>query len=289
MSSLAARAALMVLHGIGRLPVGMIRTIAIPVGELVYWLAAPRRHVTHTNLALCFPHWTAARRRQVARAHFHAFMITIFERFKFWFGPEDAIKSLCRIEGLHHVSDNADRPIIMLAPHFVGMDAGGMRYSADHELATMYARQKSSTMTDAMDRGRTRFGGRTLLRTDGVRPVVRVLREGIPFYFLPDMDLGARDAVFVPFFGVPAATVTSVARLARIARARVIPCVTTMTPGGYVTRFYPPWDDFPGDDDVAATQRMNQFIEERVLEAPEQYLWSHKRFKTRPEGEPGLY
>lgn len=289
MSSLAAKAALSLLHGVGRLPVGVIRTLSVPIGTLVYWLAVPRRRVTHTNLMLCFPHWTAAQRRKVAQDHFRVFVITLFERFKFWFGPEEIIPLLCRFEGLENVRDNIDKPIIMLAPHFVGMDAGGMRYSAEYELATMYARQKSSTLTDAMTRGRTRFGGRTLLRTDGVRPVVRVLRDHVPFYFLPDMDLGARDAVFVPFFGVPAATVTSVARLARISKALVIPCVTTLTKDGYLTRFYPPWDNFPGDDDTIATARMNRFIEDRVIEAPEQYLWSHKRFKTRPEGEPGLY
>jgi KDO2-lipid IV(A) lauroyltransferase len=155
---------------------------------------------------------------------------------------------------------------------------------------SMYAQQKSGTLTQAMTEGRSRFhGSRMILRNEGIRGAVRTLREGIPFYFLPDMDLGARDAVFVPFFGVPAATVTSVARLAKMTHAVIVPCVTLLTERGYAARFYPPWEDFPGDDVEAATRRMNAFIEERVLEAPEQYLWSHKRFKSRPEGEPGLY
>jgi KDO2-lipid IV(A) lauroyltransferase len=128
-----------------------------------------------------------------------------------------------------------------------------------------------------------------LSRQQGVRAAVRHLREGLPFYFLPDIDLGRRDAVFVPFFDVPAATVTATARLAQLSGAMVLPFVTLMTPEGYVGRFYPPWEDFPGDDVEAATRRMNAFIEARVLEAPAQYLWAHKRFKTRPEGEADPY
>ncbi len=141
-----------------------------------------------------------------------------------------------------------------------------------------------------MRRGRERFpGGVVLSRQQGVRAAVRLVRDGVPFYYLPDMDLGARDAVFVPFFGVPAATVTATARLVQLTGAVVVPFVTRMTPDGYVGRFYPPWPDYPGDDVEAATRRMNAFIEDRVREMPEQYLWSHKRFKTRPDGAPGPY
>ncbi len=289
MSSLSGKAALFVLRAVGQLPVGVIRTVSVPVGDLLYILARPRRRVTLTNLRMCFPDWTEQQRRTVARKHFRVFVITIFERFKFWFGPADQVSRLCRIEGLEHIRQHKDKPVIVLAPHFVGMDAGGVRYNRDYEMFTMYAAQKSSTITDAMTQGRMRFGGKALLRTDGVRPVIRLLRKNMPFYFLPDMDLGPRDAVFVPFFGVPAATVTSVARIARMTNASVVPCVTTLSDDGYIARFYPAWEDFPGDDDTAATARMNRFIEQRVLETPEQYLWSHKRFKTRPEGEPSPY
>ena len=141
-----------------------------------------------------------------------------------------------------------------------------------------------------MRKGRARFSGAMVLsRQDGLRGAIRKIREGVPFYFLPDMDLGPRDAVFVPFFGVPAATVTSLARLAKATGAVVIPIVTRMTDTGYVASFHPAWEGYPGEDLEAATRRMNAFIEERVLEMPEQYLWSHKRFKTRPPGEPGFY
>ena len=117
------------------------------------------------------------------------------------------------------------------------------------------------------------------------------MRAGRPFYYLPDQDYGPRDTIFVPFFGVPAATVPGLSRIAQVAEARVLPCVTRMLPGGsgYVLRIDPPWDNFPSGDLVADTRRMNEYIERRVLEMPEQYLWMHKRFKTRPPGEARFY
>jgi KDO2-lipid IV(A) lauroyltransferase len=180
--------------------------------------------------------------------------------------------------------------VIVLAPHFVGIDAGGIRLLLDHpRLASMYARQKSEVLDEAMTRGRVRFQGTMLLRNDGLRPAVRWLRDGGAFYFLPDMDLGSRDAVFVPFFGVSAATVTSVARLAKLTGAAVVPLVTRLTDQGYEARFHEAWEGYPGDDLEAATRAMNAFIEARVLEMPEQYLWTHRRFKTRPPGESSPY
>jgi KDO2-lipid IV(A) lauroyltransferase len=128
-----------------------------------------------------------------------------------------------------------------------------------------------------------------LSRQDGIRASLRALKEGLPFYYLPDMDFGRRDAVFVPFFGVKTATITAPARLAKIAGALIVPCVTRMTADGYDVQLYPAWEDFPGDDLIAATSRMNTFIEDRVREMPEQYLWTHKRFKTRPPREASFY
>ncbi|MEN9313981.1 MAG: Lipid biosynthesis lauroyl acyltransferase [Pseudomonadota bacterium] len=284
------RIALFALRAIARLPYQVVRRVGELAGDLAWLLARPRRRVALINLALCFPHLSEARRRSIARAHFRCFMRSFFERFIFWFEPVERLRALVELRGAEHFEPLRGRPVILLAPHFVGLDAGGMRFQADTPGASMFANQKSRVLTEAMTRGRTRFGhSRILLRNDGLRPALRLIREGVPFYFLPDMDLGGRDAVFVPFFGVPAATVTSVARLAKATGAVVVPLVTRMTDTGYIAQFHPAWTDFPGDDLVEATRRMNAFIEERVLEMPEQYLWTHKRFKTRPSGEPGFY
>jgi len=290
MGEFAVRIGIWLLRGLALLPRPMVRGISAVVGDIVYLLATPRRRVTLVNLELCFPAMDVRERRRIARGHFHAFVRSFIDRFAFWYGTPERIRRLCSIEGFEHFEANRHRPVILLAPHFVGMDAGGVRITLESTFASMFALQKSRVLTEVMTRGRSRFNGaRMLLRNEGMRPALRVLREGIPFYFLPDMDLGPRDAVFVPFFGVPAATVTSVARLAKITRAVVIPCVTRMTDDGYVVRFYPAWEDYPGPDVVAATRRVNAFIEDRVREMPEQYLFSHKRFKTRPPGEPDPY
>ena len=283
---------LAILRTVSRMPYPVLRGLGDISGAIAWQLARPRRRIALTNLRLCFPDWPEAQREAVARDHFRLFMRSFFERFVFWYGSPERIRSLCRVEGLENFETHHGKPMILLAPHFVGLDAGGTRLQVETPVASMYAAQKSRVLTEAMTQGRSRFHTETstmILRTEGMRAALRPIRDGVPFYFLPDMDLGPRDALFVPFFGVPAATVTSVSRLAKIARAKVVPCVTTLTRDGYVVRLYPAWEDFPSGDLEADTRRMNAFIEQRVLEMPAQYLWTHKRFKTRPPGEPDLY
>jgi len=282
--------ALALLRLVAKLPYPVLRRLGEFGGAIAWHLAGDRRRVALRNLELCFPQWSQARRNDVARAHFRYFVRSFLDRFILWYAPVGRVRALCRLEGAAHYREHRGRPVILLAPHFVGCDAGGARMFFETPIVSMYARQKNRVFDSAMTRGRTRLPGASMvLRTDGLRAAVRALRAGTPFYFLPDMDLGARDALFVPFFGVPAATVASVARLARLTGAVVVPCVTRMTDDGYVVQLYPAWESFPGSDLYAATRRMNAFIEARVLEMPEQYLWSHRRFKTRPPGEPSLY
>ncbi len=260
------------------------------LGQLLWWFAIPRKKIALRNLDLCFPNWSKHKKREVAKAHFRAFSQSLLDRFVLWYHPIESIKALVHVEGWEHFLKFKGKPVILLAPHFLGMDAGGTRFQIESDVASMYAAQKNAEFDKVMFEGRKRFNKVTmLLRNDGIRPALRLLKQGTPFYFLPDMDLGERDAVFVPFFGVLAATVTSVARLASATNAVVIPVITRLTPNGYVSTFHPAWDSFPGDDMQSATARMNQFIEQEVLKAPEQYLWTHKRFKTRPAGEPSLY
>ena len=154
----------------------------------------------------------------------------------------------------------------------------------------MYSEQRNKVFDRALRRARQRFSNATLItRQQGLRPVLKALREKRAFYYLPDMDFGAKDAVFVDFFGVKTATVTALSRLAQITGAKVIPLVTRQTADGYEARFYPAWQDFPSGDVVADARRLNAFLEQRIAEMPDQYFWVHKRFKTRPPGEPSLY
>ena len=201
-----------------------------------------------------------------------------------WFEVE--VKA-CAPRGLEQWRGISDRPVILLAPHFIGLD--GRRLA--REVTVSIRSAAKSAAADAIFMRPHRFGRAAVRAQDGIRPMVKSLKSGEPFYYLPDMDLGARDSVFAPFFGVQAATITGLSRIARLAGAAIVPCVTRQLPGdaGYVVRLYPAWEAFPSDDLEADARRMNAFIEERVREMPEQYYWLHKRFKTHPAGEPNRY
>jgi KDO2-lipid IV(A) lauroyltransferase len=282
-----ARLALAFLWLARLLPLRALAVLGSSLGLVLYRFGRHRRRVALTNLELCFPHVPAQERERIARAHFMVLTRSFVERGILWWSSADAVRRIVRLEGEEHWRAVGDRPIIVLAPHFVGFEMGGIRIHLDHPMATMYSKQRSPVLDAMLLHGRTRFNeSRVYSRQDGVRPIVRALRAGMPLFYLPDMDFGARDAVFVPFFGVPAATITALSRLAAISGAAVLPCITRQLPKaqGYVARLYPAWEDFPGADPSADARRMNAFIEERVREMPEQYYWVHKRFKTRPPG-----
>lgn len=274
------------------LPLAVLAPLGRGLGLLVYALAGERRRVTLINLRRCFPAWEDAELQRVARRHFEAFGKSLLEHGILWWSSKKRVQDLVRVEGLEHWQAVANRPVVWLAPHFVGLDMGGIRLGSDYRVVSVYSHQKDATLDAVLYRGRTRFVMPELFsRQEGIRPVVKAMRQGLPFYYLPDMDFGSRDSIFVPFFGVQAATITGLSRIARLAGAAVVPAVTRQLPGaqGYVLRFYPAWENFPTDDVAADTRRMNEFIEERVLEMPEQYFWLHKRFKTRPPGEEKFY
>jgi len=274
------------------LPSRAIAAIGSATGSLLYWLIPERREVTRVNLAKCYPAMEAAEREALARAHFRAISRAFFDHALLWWAPRDRIERLVRIEGLENLRELDGTPAILLVPHFVGLDAGAIRLACEANCTAMYARQKNARFDEFLHQVRNRFGDQRIYsRQDGIRPILARMREGRPLYYLPDQDYGPRDAIFVPFFGVPAATIPGLSRIARVARARVLPCVTRMRPGGagYVLRIEAPWDNFPTDDLAADTRRMNAYIEQCIAHMPEQYNWMHRRFKTRPAGDAGFY
>ena len=274
------------------LPLAALALLGRLLGTVFYALGRRRRNIALTNLRLCFPHWSEKERRRVAHRHAQAVARSLLERGILWWSSRERVERLIQLEGREHLDALRGRPVVLLAPHFVGLDMGGTRLSIEYAGCSIYSRQKNALADRLLLRGRTRFIPQRLFsRQDGIRPVIRAIREGLPFYYLPDQDFGPRESIFVPFFGVPAATITGLSRLARLAGATVIPVVTRQQPGGrgYVTTVYPPWNDFPSGDDSRDARRMNEFIEQRALEMPEQYWWVHRRFKTRPAGEPPLY
>lgn len=274
------------------LPFRVIVGIGNGLGALLYRVAAERRRVGEINVRLCFPEISEEARRCLLQDHFRMFTRALIERSILWWSGPERINSLIRVEGVEHFEAVKDQSAILLTPHFVGMDAGGQWVAQHTDTVCMYANQKSVYMTELLLKKRARFGNQLLYsRQQGLRPIIKGMRKGMPFIYPPDQDQGVKDGVFVPFFGIQAATMTSVSRIAQMTGAKVVPSITRVLPGagGYVLTFYPAWENYPSGDEVADARRMNEFIEARVREMPEQYFWLHKRFKTRPEGEKKYY
>ena len=287
-----ARAGVFLLWLLHFLPFRVQAGLGNLLGLLLHALARRRRRIATINLRLCFPQMSEAERTRLVRRTFQSFGRAFIERGILWWSSAAYISSLIRVEGEEHFNAIRGQPAIFLTPHFVGMDVGGSWIAQRMDVVCVYSRQKSRYLSDLMLRGRTRFGKQRLYsRQQGLRPVLKGMREGMPFIYPTDQDQTVKDGAFIPFFGVPAATMTTVPRIAKMTGARVLPCITRVLPGGegYRLTFYPPWENYPSGDDIADTRRVNEFIEQRVLEMPEQYFWLHKRFKTRPAGEKSFY
>lgn len=265
--------------------------LATVLSDLLWWLARPRRHVTLTNLRLCFPDMPEAERRRIGRQTFRDMARAALDHSVLWSADRAALERYIRVEGEENLRAAEGAPVIVVAPHFAGLDAGGVRFATLTRAVSIYSRQKNPVWDEWLLKARQRFNDPVLLPRQGInmREVVRVVRQGLPFYYLPDMDLGPLNSIFVPFFGVEAATIPMVSRLARLTGARVMMAVTEMTDDGYVLHIEAPWQDFPGESVEADTLRMNQELERWVLRLMPQYFWTHKRFKTRPPGEPDFY
>jgi KDO2-lipid IV(A) lauroyltransferase len=273
------------------LPLPILAVLGRGLGWVLYHLATERRRVALTNLRLCFPGMSAAQRDVLARRHFAAFGRSFLERGLLWWGSEARIRRLVQVTGREHLDAlRGKQPVILLVPHFLALDMAWTRMCMDYDMAGIYANQRSLLFNAALYMGRARFGNSMLMsRQESTRKGLKAMKAGMPFFYLPDMDFGERDTIFVPFFGYPAATITGLARLARLAGARVVPVLSHLDRDGYQIEIGEPWPDYPGESIEGDTRRMNAFIEAEILKMPEQYYWVHKRFKTRPAGEPGVY
>jgi KDO2-lipid IV(A) lauroyltransferase len=279
------------MRAIAPLPLPVVRALGAALGWLLFFLVVPRRRVALRNLQLCFPAWSAARRRQVVHRHFVLFAQAWLDRAWLWHADPEVTRRRIALTGAVGELAGSGATLIF-APHFVGMDAGwtAITQQVPRRFVGIYTRQANSVVDEWMLAGRHRFESATPFgRADGVRGLVAALKRGEVMYLLPDMNFGPEESVFVPFYGIAAATVPSLSRFARLGRAKVVPVVTRLTPGGYEVQVHEAWANFPTDDAVADTARMNEQLQGYIDAMPEQYYWVHKRFKTRPPGEPGLY
>ena len=259
----------------------------------IFWQAVPkRRHVILTNLRLCFPELSEDERIRLARRVYVRLARAAIDHGTLWTGTKEEVQALVKFEGLEHLLNRENRPIIVVSPHFAGLDAAGIALNTYVRGVSLYQKQSNPVWDKALLEGRLRFSNPVLIAKTGdndLRTVMKHIREGLPFYYLPDMDHGARNSIFVPFFGVKAATIPMVSRLARVMRAKVVWCIATMTEDGYRVEISAPLENFPTKDPEADTMRLNKELEAYIRRHPDQYLWVHRRFKTRPEGEPTVY
>lgn len=273
------------------LPLRWIRALGWALGQLLFVLVRGRRRVTLTNLALCFPERSESERLALARQTFVCFAQTWLDRAWLWHAPAAWVHRRVTVTGAIDGLQGSE-PVVVFVPHFMGLDAawGGVAPLINRVCTTIYTDQSNKIVDAWILRGRQRFGNLRLFgRADGVKDIVKAIRDGQPFYLLPDMDFGPDESVFVPFYGIPTATVPSLSRFARLGRARVISLMSRMTPEGYQVEIHPAWDNFPTADAVADTAFMNAQLQRYIATMPAQYYWVHKRFKTRPEGAASLY
>jgi KDO2-lipid IV(A) lauroyltransferase len=234
-------------------------------------------------------------RKKLALKHWKLLCRSFVERGYFWLGNKDKIKQLVQIESEVDLTDK--KPRLYVGMHMVGIEAGLIGLSLHlQELGviqpiTLYIQMKNHFFDTRIKFWRERFGSQMMLRQENIRNFIRAIKNGQFLLLSPDMDLGLKDSIFVPFFKIPTCTVTSISRLAFLSQAEVCAVVTTLNPDGksYTCKISRPWESFPSKDEVVDTLKLNQFFESQIQPRPAEYYWVHKRFKNRPDGQPRFY
>ncbi|OYU45149.1 MAG: lipid A biosynthesis acyltransferase [Burkholderiales bacterium PBB4] len=285
------RLILRVIEYLAYLPLSWVRGMGVVLGWLLYLVVGSRRKVVYINLRLCFPHWTQKQVRRCAVQTFVHFAQSWLDRGWLWHAPAEVTRQRIRLTGALNELQGSE-PVVLFAPHFFALDAGwtGLTQQISRRLNTIYTDQANKDSDAWILRGRARFGAPGLFgRVDGVKPIVAGLKRGEPLYLLPDMNFGPHESLWVTFYGATAATVPSLSRFARLARAKVVPVVSRITSEGYEVKVMEAWTDFPTSDLLADTALMNQRLQSYIDDMPDQYYWVHKRFKDQPDGKHPPY
>jgi KDO2-lipid IV(A) lauroyltransferase len=288
---MVTHAVLRLVAWLGVLPLPVLRALGAAMGWALYGLVSSRRRVAQTNLRLCFPHLSERQIKERAAQVFVHFCQSWLDRGWLWHGSPKITRQRLRLCGA--VGELAgNEPTVIFAPHFMGLDAGwtALTQQLPRRFTTIYTDQANKISDAWILQGRKRFGQARLFgRIEGVKPILDGLKGGEPLYLLPDMNFGPEESVFVPFYGVLAATVPSLSRFARLGRAKVVPVLSRMTAKGYDIEVMPAWSGFPSGDVLADTALMNARLQTYIDTMPTQYYWVHKRFKDRPAGECAPY
>ncbi|MFC5743069.1 LpxL/LpxP family Kdo(2)-lipid IV(A) lauroyl/palmitoleoyl acyltransferase [Dyella tabacisoli] len=278
---------------IARLPYAALMWLGRRLGDLVLYVNSARRDVAETNIALCFPELSKAEQKALVDAHLRDIGLMLMEFALGWMGSDRAVAQVpVTIEGLEHLdaARAQGKGVLLVGGHFSHLELCARLVSQHIRIAGMYRQMDSAVFEWAVLRARLDYAD-AMFDKDDIRGTVKYLRQGGTLWYAPDQDMRSKDNVFVPFFGVPAATITATHHLARMSGAKVIPFFHRRLPDdrGYAMRLGAPLEDFPSADASGDTARINASIEQMAREAPEQYLWVHKRFKTRPDGEAPIY
>ncbi|WP_454254792.1 lipid A biosynthesis lauroyl acyltransferase [Pseudomonas sp. Marseille-Q8238] len=277
-----------------QLPYRLLLRLGRLLGALMYRVAGSRRRIARRNLELCFPLLDEAAREQLLKENFASTGIAFFEMAMSWWWPRERLARLAHIEGLEHLQQlqAEGQGAILMALHFTTLEIGAALLGQRQTIDGMYREHKNPVFDYIQRSGRERHNhDATAIEREDIRAMLKVLRAGRAIWYAPDQDYGPKQSIFVPLFGVQAATVTATTKFARLGKARVVPFTQERLAdgSGYRLVIHPPLDDFPGESEAADCLRINHWIEQAVSQHPEQYLWAHRRFKTRPPGEPKLY
>ena len=283
-----------VLWLVVQLPYRALLWLGGALGAVMYRFAGERRRIAARNLELCFPELSDDERRRLLKANFASTGIAFFEMAMSWWWPKARLARLAHIEGIEHLqaAQREGQGAILMAVHFTTLEIGAALLGQAHTIDGMYREHGNPVFDFIQRRGRERHNLDSLaVEREDVRGMLKLLRAGRAIWYAPDQDYGAKQSVFVPLFGIPAATVTATTKFARLGKARVIPFTQRRLAdgSGYHLVVHPPLSDFPGESEEADCLRINQWVEGVLRECPEQYLWAHRRFKSRPEGAPRLY
>jgi len=267
--------------GIGRL-----------IGRVMRVLLARRRRIAATNLRLCFPTWTERQRAALLTQHFESLGISLVETAMSWWTEDKKLQPLGNVRGLEHLNRalSLGKGAILLSAHFTTLEIGTRLLVMQTRLHAMYRTHKNPLFNAVMKRAREARCEKAYA-SDDVRGLLQSLKNNIPVWYASDQNYGHKHSLFVPFFGIPAATNLAPVRLAKVSGAPVIPFFIERLPAaqGYRLSLLPVLQNFPSDDAVADISCIHHLIEEHIAKVPEQYLWVHRRFKDRPPGQLDFY
>lgn len=279
------------IYIVAHLPVRLNIFLGKRLAALLYRVAGSRRRIAETNIALCFPELDEAAQAQLVRRVFDSCGIGFFETAMSLWGPCARLQQRHTISGLEHIhaAQAQGKGILLVGCHMTTLDICGRMLAFHTKVDFLYRQDPNPLLAYMLIKAREGFYGEAIITVE-TRKLVHNLRAGHTVWYAPDQDYGIKHSIFAPFFGIPAATVPGTARFAKLGRAVVIPFFHYRDDTGhYRIELKAPLDNFPSGDDLADITRVNQCFEQAIRAQPEQYLWVHRRFKTRPVGQPSVY